>query len=119
MLKDFSRSMRLERSLHKEIAAIIQQKIRDPRLNSLITIVEVKLSTDLSYAKIFFTCLHDQDKYRIQSILDILQKSTGFIRSLINKNIYLRVIPNLCFIHDVSFSNGILISQLIKKSKLY
>ncbi|VFP77818.1 30S ribosome-binding factor RbfA [Buchnera aphidicola] len=119
MLKDFSRSMRLERSLHKEIAAIIQQKIRDPRLNSLITIVEVKLSTDLSYAKIFFTCLYDQDKRRIQLILGILQKATGFIRSLINKNIYLRIVPNLCFIHDISFSKGILISQLIEKSKFY
>ncbi|VFP85986.1 30S ribosome-binding factor [Buchnera aphidicola (Cinara pseudotaxifoliae)] len=118
MLKDFSRSMRLERSLHKEIAIIIQKKIRDPRLNSLITILEVKLSADLSHAKIFFTCLHDQDKHRIQLILCILQKATGFIRSLINRNIYLRIVPNLCFIHDVSFSNGTLISQLIKNSKI-
>ncbi|VFP83725.1 30S ribosome-binding factor RbfA [Buchnera aphidicola] len=117
MLKNFSRSIRLERILHKEIAIIIQRRLRDPRLNFLITILEVKLSSDLSYAKIFFTCLNYQDNNRIKLILNILQKAEGFIRSLINKNLLLRVIPKLCFIHDTSYIAGIFVSNLINKIK--
>ncbi|VFP79246.1 30S ribosome-binding factor RbfA [Buchnera aphidicola] len=113
MLKDFSRSMRLERSLHKEIATIIQFRLKDPRINLLITISEVKLSLDLSYAKVFITFLQYKNKKYIELILNILKGAEGFIRSCLNKNIYLRIVPRLCFIHDVSFINGIFISKLI------
>ncbi|ABJ90699.1 30S ribosome-binding factor RbfA [Buchnera aphidicola] len=114
MLKDFSRSMRLERSLYKEIAVIIQKNLRDPRLNSFITITEVKLSYDLSYAKVFITFLNYDDKKNIKIILGILQNATGYIRSLLNKKIYLRIVPKLFFVYDTSLINGIFISELIK-----
>ncbi|VFP78226.1 30S ribosome-binding factor [Buchnera aphidicola (Cinara cuneomaculata)] len=118
MLKNFSRSVRLERLLHKEIAVIIQRHLRDPRLIFLITILEVKLSSDLSYAKIFFTCSNYQDKKIIKLILKILQKAEGFIRSLIKKKLYVRIIPKLCFFHDTSYITGMFISNLINKTKL-
>ncbi|VFP81149.1 30S ribosome-binding factor [Buchnera aphidicola (Cinara kochiana kochiana)] len=117
MLKNFSRLIRLERILHKEIAIIVQRYLRDPRLNFLITILEVKLSSDLSYAKIFFTCLNCQDNHRIKLVLKILQKSEGFIRSLINKNVLIRVIPKLNFIYDTSYTTGMFVSNLIKNIK--
>ncbi|VFP88441.1 30S ribosome-binding factor [Buchnera aphidicola (Cinara piceae)] len=113
MLKDFSRSMRLERTLHKEIALIIQHDLKDPRINLLITISEVKLSLDLSYAKVFVTFLKYKNKNYIKLMLSILQKAGGFIRSHLNKHVYLRIIPKLHFIHDISFINGIFISKLI------
>ncbi|VAX76623.1 30S ribosome-binding factor RbfA [Buchnera aphidicola] len=116
MLKGCHRAVKLERNLHKEIAIIIQQRLKDPRLNEFITISEVKLSLDLSYAKIFVTFLKEKNKKKIKLMLFVLQRSSSYIRSILNKNIYLRIVPKLFFIHDVSFLNGIFISKLIDKN---
>ncbi|WP_075432003.1 30S ribosome-binding factor RbfA [Buchnera aphidicola] len=114
MLKTFNRAMRLEQCLHKEIAIIVRNFLRDPRIYSCVTILEVKLSSDLNYAKIFFTSLNLKDSQRNHLLTRILQKSSGFIRFHLGKTIYLRTIPKLFFIYDDSFLQGITISKILR-----
>lgn len=115
MLKKFSRSVRLEQNLHKEIAIIIKNYLCDIRINSVVTILEVKLSTDLHYAKIFFTSLKYKDKKKNDLLTNILQKSSGFIRFHLGKTTYWRIVPKLSFIYDYSFKNGINITNILRK----
>ncbi|WP_075433931.1 30S ribosome-binding factor RbfA [Buchnera aphidicola] len=117
MLKKLYRANRLERSLHKEIAVIIRHYLKDPRLNALITVSEVKVSSDLGYAKIFITFLNHEDVDYIKLVLGILHNSSGFIRAQLNQHIYLRIVPKLLFIHDISFIKGMKISRLIHSSR--
>ena len=51
---------RLGNVLHKEISQILMTEIKDQDLK-FVTITKVDLSSDLSYAKVYFTCL-DNDK---------------------------------------------------------
>ena len=56
MPRDFSRTQRIADSLKKELATLIQFELRDPRI-SMISVTDVEVSRDLSYARIFYTSL--------------------------------------------------------------
>lgn len=116
MLQEMSRACRIAQELKKELSFIIQYSLRDPRLNTMITVSEVLVSPDFSDAKIFITLLNDQDTLFVKETIKILKKATGFIRTLLSNKIQLRIIPKLFFIYDNSFIEGIRISKVIANS---
>ncbi|QCI27245.1 30S ribosome-binding factor RbfA [Buchnera aphidicola] len=119
--KSFHRSIRISEELKKEISYILKNKLRDPRIHSFITVSEVKVSKDLSYAKIFINDMEDIKflkknilKNNVKNIISILQNASGYIRRILCKKIILRKIPILFFYSDNSLIKGIKISNLIK-----
>ncbi|MGD9592986.1 MAG: 30S ribosome-binding factor RbfA, partial [Candidatus Berkiella sp.] len=59
MARDFNRTDRIADVIQKEIATIIQQEMKDPRV-SLLTILGVKVSKDLNYAKIYVSVMQEE-----------------------------------------------------------
>ena len=53
---DFNRSDRLSDQIRTEIATILKNEVKDPRLEG-ITIIKVELSKDISKAYIIFSSL--------------------------------------------------------------
>ncbi len=105
---------RLEGQLQQEIALIIHQQLKDPRLG-FVTVIGVELSKDLSHAKVLFSCLGDvEQRQRCQEGLD---RSAGFVRSLIKKRFRLKVIPEIHFQYDESIAGSIAISELLDQVK--
>ncbi len=56
MAREFKRSDRVAQEIQKEIAVILQREVKDPRIG-MVTVSDVEVSSDLSYAKIFVTFL--------------------------------------------------------------
>ncbi len=52
MPKEFTRTHRLSQQLQREIAVLIQNEIKDPRIN-FVTVQDVAVSKDLSIAKVY------------------------------------------------------------------
>ncbi|EDK11737.1 ribosome-binding factor A [Haemophilus influenzae PittII] len=52
MAREFKRSDRVAQEIQKEIAVILQREVKDPRIG-MVTVSDVEVSSDLSYAKIF------------------------------------------------------------------
>lgn len=103
---------RLGNVLHKEISQILMTEIKDDDLK-FITITKVDLSSDLSYAKVYFTCLDTEKKDKI--IKDI-NKASRFIRSeLMRKKIEIRNMPEFTFVYDDSIEYGNKIESIIEK----
>ena len=103
---------RLGNVLHREISNILMSEIKDKDLN-FVTITKVDLSSDLSYLKVYYTCL-DNDKKDI--IAKDLSRAKGFIRSILMKRkIEMRIIPELSFIYDDSIEYGNKIESIIEK----
>jgi len=103
---------RLGNMLHKEISNILMTEVKDEDLK-FITITKVDLSSDLSYLKVYYTCL-DQDKKDI--IAKDLSRTKGFIRSILMKRkIEMRIIPELNFVYDESIEYGNKIESIIEK----
>ena len=94
----FKRSQRVGDLIKKEVASIFLFDLRDPRLKNL-TISRVDLSDDLSNATIFyFTDLNTEESRDIQKGLE---KSTGFIKARLGKNLKLRKIPRILFAEEL------------------
>ncbi|MBW8382908.1 MAG: 30S ribosome-binding factor RbfA, partial [Youngiibacter sp.] len=47
------RSGRINEEMKKELAALVMTDIRDPRLTAMVSITEVEVTKDLSYAKVY------------------------------------------------------------------
>jgi len=113
MPKDFSRTLRVADQIQRELADLLQNEIKDPRLNQ-ITLTAVEVSRDYAYAKIYYTTLAEQDKNA--SIEKGLEHASGFLRTNLSKRIKLRQIPQLIFVYDQSVEHGAFLSKLIDEA---
>ena len=103
---------RLGNVLHREISQILMTEIKDQDLK-FVTITKVDLSSDLSYAKVYFTCL-DNDKK--EKVLKDINNASRFIRSeLMRRKIEIRNMPELTFVYDDSIEYGNKIESIIEK----
>ncbi|WP_045223084.1 30S ribosome-binding factor RbfA [Desulfonatronum thioautotrophicum] len=92
------RSVRLADIIQRELALMLQEEIQDPRLE-LVTISGVRLNTDLSIAKVLYTCT--DDPIRLEEIALALNKAKGYLRTLLGKRLNLRSTPELRFERDI------------------
>ena len=76
---------RLNNTFMEEISKIIHEEIKDKDVK-FVTITEVKITNDLSFAKVYFTSLSDDRK----KVLDALNKASGFIRSELCNRVKIR-----------------------------
>lgn len=109
-------SIKLERlgsTFVEEISSIIQEEIKDPDIK-FVTITSCNISSDLSYAKVYFTCLNDNKR---DEILKDLNKASGFIRKELCERVEIRKIPELTFVYDTSIEYGNKIEQILEEIK--
>lgn len=113
MPKDFNRTRRIAEQMQRDLALLIQQEIKDPRLG-MVTVSGVDVSRDLSLAKVYITVLgEDAD---IEQTLEILQKASGFLRHELGQRTIMRSLPQLKFFYDESISRGAELSELINEA---
>lgn len=76
----------------EEISSIIQRELKDPGLG-FITILDVKLSEDLKYAKIVYSVYGDDEAK--QKTVEAIKRARGYIKHLLGKRVQLRVMPEI------------------------
>lgn len=111
MNNTFKRSDRVAEMLQRKLSLIIQQEINDPRLPAFITISAVKVTSDLAYAKIYFTVFNKKE----EETAAILNSAASYLRSALARTVKLRTVPQLQFIYDKSIEYGQQLSKLIDK----
>ncbi|MCT4595629.1 MAG: 30S ribosome-binding factor RbfA [Anaeromicrobium sp.] len=109
----YMRANRIAGEIKKIVSQMIMNELKDPRISSLTSIVEVKVTRDLRYANIYVS-VFGNEKER-ESTLEALNNSSGFVRREIGKQLKLRYTPEPIFENDNSIENGMYISGLIKK----
>ena len=105
MGREFERTQRVAHFLHRELAKLIHTTVRDPRV-AKINLTGVEVSRDMSYAKVYFTLLSDNDQSAKEEIVRIMQKASGFLRSRVAKEAVMRTVPRLSFRYDESVGRG-------------
>jgi ribosome-binding factor A len=105
------RMQRVQHQLLHEIYQIIAKDVKDPRVEgNFITVTEVNAAPDLSQAKIYVTIMGD-DPYKV---LEGLNRSSGYIRSILGKRLHLKKIPKMDFYLDESFARADKINRIIE-----
>ena len=85
---------RLEGTIRKNISDIIQFGLKDPDVG-FVTITDVEVSNDHSYANVYVTFLGADP--RNQAGLKALNRAKGFIRTELSKRLSIRRTPELIF----------------------
>ncbi len=89
---------------------LVKGDIRDPRVVG-ITITDVKVDRELSYADIYFSAIEGQERER--EALEGFTSASGFIRKALAERIELRVFPRLRFHWDPTPEKADRIERLI------
>lgn len=91
------RSTRIADAIRNELAILLLQKVRDPKISS-VTISRVDVTDDLKYARIYFTVFGDRKD--INKAEAGLQRARGFMRSHLARTLNMRYTPELQFQYD-------------------
>lgn len=114
MPKDYPRHQRVGDQIQRELAQLIRTEVKDPRLSTMLTVAEVRVSPDLSQARIFISVLGD-DADGEQTVA-VLNGASGFLRKQLGRLLRLRVIPQLRFVYDTTAEDGERLSSLIDQA---
>jgi ribosome-binding factor A len=109
--KAFPRSRRIAQQIQQTLSELIRRELRDPRLG-MVTLTEVRVSKDLSYAKVFFSVLGAQP----QQAQEILEAAAPILRGPLGRALGIRHSPELRFVHDELIESGARLSELIHKA---
>lgn len=106
---------RLANIIYRNIAEIIQFQLADPNVG-LITITSVKVTGDLSLAKVYFVV--SGDDVQKDNTLKALIRAKGYIRSELAQHLDTYKTPDLKFIYDDNLDKANRIDELIKKANM-
>ncbi len=99
------KSSRMAEDIKREITAIIRE-MKDPRVKeSMLTVVRVELTSDLSYGKVFLSSMDGIEA--AENAVKGLTAAVGFIRRELGTRLHIRKAPELKFIADDSVRKSI------------
>lgn len=97
----------------REISRIILEEIKDPNIK-FVTLTGCDVTNDLSYAKVYFTCLNRDKKEETEKALN---KAANYIELEISKSIEIRKMPQISFHYDTSIEYGENIEKKLQELK--
>ena len=110
MPKEFPRTRRIGEQVQRELALLIREDIKDPRIG-MVSVTSVIVSRDLSHAKVYVSVLGNAEQ--ADASISVLANAAGFLRHKLGKVLHIRVIPELRFYHDRSLEEGARMGALI------
>jgi len=108
-----SRGERIRKAIIKELSDIIQHKVKDPRIQGIISVTDVELSPDYKYAKAYIS-IFGADNMK-KDVMEAINDAAYFIRGEIGRRIRMRFIPDIKFLLDESMEKGRRLTELIEK----
>ena len=110
---DTTRQNKVSRLLQKELGQVFQRESRTLFGNVFITVTMVRISPDLSVAKVYLSLFGMKNK---QKTMTLIEEKTKIIRAKLAEKIgkQVRIIPNLDFFLDDSLDYALNIENLLK-----
>ena len=99
------RLQRLNDQFRDEISRLILRgEVKDPRVNTFLSINRVEITNDLSYAKVYVSTFLTDHQLKVG--VDGLNAAAGFIQREIARKLKIRQIPKLQFKIDEGMKEG-------------
>ena len=114
METESTRQLKIASELQKELAEIIRSKGMAFFLGSLVSVSGVKISPDLSVAKVYLSIFPSE---KSEAVMKIIEENHRALRGDLGKKLgrSLRIIPELIFYIDNSLDYVEHIEELLKK----
>ncbi len=109
------RTDRINEQLREEISRVLARQIKDPRLNSVISITRVESSSDLRSARVYISVLGNDIQRK--EALEGLQSAASFLRREIRDRINMKHTPFMTYILDDSIQEADHLLRLLNDVK--
>lgn len=109
-----TRQLKIGRQLQRDLAEIIRSKGMAAFGGAMVTVSEVRISPDLSVAKVFVSIFPSN---KASEVMNIIKESAKSIRGDLGRLVakQLRIVPELVFMLDTSLDYAEHIDDLLKK----
>ncbi|QGZ97687.1 30S ribosome-binding factor RbfA [Mycoplasma sp. NEAQ87857] len=102
---------RKEAQIHQLVADIVTNDLTNVNVIDPV-VMDVKLSADLSYLKVYVNLYGNTTKG-----LQALNNASGYVRKVLSKSLNWRKVPQITFYLDEVSANGLKIDQILKQIK--
>lgn len=102
---------RINDEMQRELSSLLR-KLKDPRVQGLISITNVDVTADLRYAKVYVSVL---DRSTSKDVLQGLRSAAGYLRRELGRSMQLRYTPELLFQEDTSIDTGARIMTILNQ----
>ena len=96
------------------VAEMLERRIKDPRLG-FVTVTDVRVTGDTQNASIFYTVFGEDEELTASAAA--LESAKGLIRSEVGKQLGMRHVPTLEFIHDALPETARHLDDLLAKAR--
>lgn len=109
-----TRQLKVARELQRDLAEIIRRKGMAAFGGAMVTVSEVRISPDLSIAKVFVSIFPSEKQ---GSVMQILEENKKSIRGELGREVssQLRIVPDIDFLLDTSLDYAAHIDELLRK----
>ena len=99
--------------MRREVAEILQLRVRDPRVSAMVSVTDVEVTKDLSFARVYVTILGPVAER--EATFEALKHAAGFVRHELGPRLGLREVPEIRFVYDESLDRGARVEHLLKR----
>ena len=114
-MREYDRVLRIADFIRDELATIIQREMRDPRVG-MVSVNEVSVSKDLSWADIYVSSIDSATPDERVKLIAVLNKASGYFRSELAKRHTIRTTPKPRFHYDEIIEEGPRLEALIESA---
>jgi ribosome-binding factor A len=111
-MKQKQRPDRVGELVREEIARLILNGLKDPRIG-FVSVMSVRMSPDLKYANVYVS-LYGSEKEKKSSLVG-LQRSAGWLRGVVSRNLKLRFAPEIRFFADDTLDRVFHLEEVFKQ----
>ena len=111
MRKNSIKNTRVNAEVQHELANLIREGIKDPRIHPMTAVTAVEVAPDLKTCRAYISVMGNEEAKN--NTIAGLKSAEGYIRRQLAKNINLRNTPEIRFILDESIEYGVAMSKLI------
>ncbi len=112
MARRSRRMERLDELLRQEIARLIAEEVKDPRVG-FVTVMDARVSPDLRHARVYVSVLGDET-VKLQAV-EALQRARGFLRVRLGRVLEMKFLPELRFELDRSLERASRIEEILDR----
>lgn len=113
-MADDRRIQRIQSRIRQDVAELFLKELKDPRMKGLISITRVKVSKDLTNARVFYSVMGSAADRR--SVDRFIASVTAMVQRHVVEGLKIRVAPRLTFTYDDAIEKQDSVSKLIDKA---
>jgi ribosome-binding factor A len=103
---------RIAEQVREEVSQILSSEVADPGVG-LVTVTRVKITTDLSLARVYWTTMGDAAQRK--QTAKALARAAAYVRHLLSTRLTLRRSPEVQFLFDQSVAAQDRVEQILRE----